>query len=120
VPFQYLLTNLLVDIRGAHGAVFIDPEGEAVELVSRRSTPYELKLEGAYNGIFLRKAADLARLVGAGQLAQLTLAGHGVKVLSRVLRSGYALVVVVDGGAPLAVAAAAMERASTAFNHEIP
>jgi hypothetical protein len=47
LAFQYLLNNLLVSVPGAQGAIFLDPEGEFVELVSRRATPYELKLEGA-------------------------------------------------------------------------
>ncbi|MFH1176049.1 MAG: roadblock/LC7 domain-containing protein [Acidobacteriota bacterium] len=120
MPFQYLLTNLLVDIPGAQGAVFIDSEGEAVELVSRRSTPYELKLEGAYNGIFLRRAAELASQLGAGELERLTIRGHHSQVIGRTLRSGYALVVVVDAGAPHSVAAAAMQRTAEALNQEIP
>jgi hypothetical protein len=52
VPFQYLLTNLLVDVPGALGAVFMDPDGESIELVSRRPIPYALKVGGATTGIF--------------------------------------------------------------------
>ena len=31
MAFQYLLNNLLVDVPGAQGAIFLDSEGESVE-----------------------------------------------------------------------------------------
>lgn len=120
MPFQYLLTNLVVDAPGAQGAVFVDPEGEAVDFVARRTTPYELKLEGAYHGIFLRRAGQLARLVGAGDLAQVTISGHKMQAMGMVLRGGYYLVLVLEPGSPTSVATAAMRRAAEALNQEIP
>ncbi len=120
MAFSYLLTNLLVDVPGAQGAVFLDPEGESVELVSRQATPYELKLEGAYHGIFLRQAARLAGLVGGGGLERLAIAGTQMQVMSRALKSGYYLVLIMEPGASVAVAGEALGRASAAFNSEIP
>ena len=119
MPFQYLLTNLVVDAPGAQGAVFVDPEGEAVDFVARRTTPYELKLEGAYHGIFLRRAGQLARLVGAGDLIQVSISGRSMQAMGVVLRAGYYLVLVLEPGAPASVAAAAMRRAADALNAEI-
>jgi predicted regulator of Ras-like GTPase activity (Roadblock/LC7/MglB family) len=119
MPFQYLLTNLLVDVPGAQGAVFLDPEGEAVELVSQSATPYELKLEGAYHGIFLRRAGQLARLAGAGSLERLAIAGSVVQVMSRALKGGYYLVLVMEAGTSIALAGEAMQRTSDALNREI-
>ncbi|MGE5236295.1 MAG: hypothetical protein ACM3O7_08115 [Acidobacteriota bacterium] len=120
MPFQYLLTNLLVDVPGAQGAVFMDPEGESVEVVSRQATPYELKLEGAYHGIFLRRAALLAQLVKAGELERISIAGRHLKVMSRVLKGGYYLVLVMEPGSPVWRASAAMARAGEALDREIP
>lgn len=119
MPFQYLLTNLIVDVPGAQGAVFVDPEGEAVDFVARRTTPYELKLEGAYHGIFLRRAGQLARLVGAGDLEHITIGGRSMRAMGMVLRAGYYLVLVMEPGAPASVAAAAMRRTGEALNQEI-
>ncbi|HUK12149.1 MAG TPA: hypothetical protein VLW17_02515 [Thermoanaerobaculaceae bacterium] len=119
MPFQYLLTNLLVDIPGAQGAIFLDPEGEAVELVSQRATPYELKLEGAYHGILLRKANRLAGLVGGGGLERLGIVGSAMQVASRALKGGYYLVVVMEPGTSLALAGEAMTRTGEALNREI-
>ena len=120
MPFQYLLTNLLVDVPGAQGAIFLDPEGETVEYVTRSTTPYELKLEGAYHGIFLRRAGALARLVEGGELENVAISGRHLKVMSRVLRAGYYLVLVMEPSSPTAVAGAAMVRAGEALNKEIP
>jgi predicted regulator of Ras-like GTPase activity (Roadblock/LC7/MglB family) len=120
VPFQYLLTNLLVDVPGAQGAIFLDPEGEAVEFVSRNATPYELKLEGAYHAIFLRQAARLAKVVETGELERLMIAGSQIKVLSRSLRAGYYLVLIVDRATPVSVAGEAMKRTARSLDAEIP
>jgi len=120
VPFQYLLTNLLVDVPGAQGAIFLDPEGEAVEYVCRTTTPFELKLEGAYHAIFLRQAARLARIAGGGDLEQLAIAGSEITVMSRTLRSGYYLVLVVSRGTPMSLAREAMRRTARSLNGEIP
>ena len=120
MPFQYLLTNLLVDIPGAQGAIFLDGEGESVAFVSRGATPFELKLEGAYHGIFLRRAAELGGLLAAGKLRHLLITGSQMKVVSRALREGYYLVVVLDVGAPVSLAEAALDRAAVVLDREIP
>jgi predicted regulator of Ras-like GTPase activity (Roadblock/LC7/MglB family) len=120
VPFQYLLTNLLVDVPGAQGAIFMDPEGEAIDFVTRRATPYELRLEGAYHGIFLRRAGALAKLIDAGELERLSIRGRQVHVISKALRAGYYLVLLMEAGAPPSVADAAMRRTAEALDREIP
>ena len=60
MPFNYLLTNLLVDVPSAVGAIFLDQEGEAIEWVTRHGDPYDLKVEGAYHTIFRRARQDPA------------------------------------------------------------
>lgn len=120
MPFQYLLTNLMVDVPGAQGTIFVDPEGESVEYVTRRATPYQLKLEGAYHGIFLRRAARLARIAGGGDLDVVALTGTQMRVMSYRLKEDYYLVLVMDRDSPLAVAREAMERVGEALNREIP
>ena len=120
MPFQYLLTNLLVDVPGAQGAVFLDSEGETVELVTRQATPYELKLEGAYHGIFLRRAARLAVLSQSGELERVSIVGSKMQVMSRALKGGYYLVLVMAPGTAMAIASVAVQRVSEALNREIP
>jgi hypothetical protein len=71
MPFNYLLTNLLVDVPHAVGAIFVDEEGEAVEWVTRHNDPYDLKIEGAYHSVLIRRLAKLAIDVKAGKNRQL-------------------------------------------------
>jgi predicted regulator of Ras-like GTPase activity (Roadblock/LC7/MglB family) len=120
MPFHFLLTNLLVDVPGAHGAIFLDPEGEFVEYVTRRANPYELKVEGALHGLLLRRAARLLRGAGGGEMGQLVVAGSHLKVLAHQLKGGYYLVLVMDPHAPLGLASRAAARTAQALNAEIP
>jgi predicted regulator of Ras-like GTPase activity (Roadblock/LC7/MglB family) len=120
VPFHYLLTNLLVDVPGAQGAAFLDAEGEAVDFVSRGATPYELKLEGAYHGLFLRRARKLVEIAGGGGLRRLVINGSAMDVMSRALRGDYYLVVILEPGSPVNAANAAIDRVVEALDREIP
>jgi len=119
VPFQYLLTNLLVDVPGAHGAIFLDWEGEAVELVTRQATPYELKLEGAYHGIFLKRLQKLSERGDGGAVHSLTLVGRHLKVIGHNLKNGYYLLLLVEPGTPLWRATRAVHHTAEALNREI-
>ncbi|MEP0775428.1 MAG: roadblock/LC7 domain-containing protein [Acidobacteriota bacterium] len=119
MPFHYLLTNLMADVPGLRGAIFVDPEGEAIEHVSRDGGLYELKLEGAYHGIFLRRASQLASVVGAGELERLVVAGSGLQVVTTALKDGYYLVLVLDAGAPISSLRGPMQRTVAALNREI-
>lgn len=114
-----MLTNLLVDLPGAEGAIFVDPEGECVDYVTRKATPYELKVEGAYHGLILRQATRLAALAASGALYSVAIAGNAMCVMSRPLNQGYYLVLVMEPGTPLSLAAKAMAKTGEALNREI-
>ena len=96
MPFNYLLTNLLVDVPHAVGAIFVDEEGEAVEWVTRHNDPYDLKIEGAYHSILVRRLAKLATDVNAGKIDSFTLEGSKLATLTQALPDGYYVVLVVD------------------------
>lgn len=119
MSIQDLLEDLVAKTNGALGAVFVDPEGEAIGLCARTATPYEMRLEAAYHGVFLRRATRLASLAGAGSLRRLTIAGRKMRVLSRPLKGDYYLVLVLEHDASVAVAANTLRRASVEFDREI-
>jgi predicted regulator of Ras-like GTPase activity (Roadblock/LC7/MglB family) len=96
MPFNYLLTNLLVDVPNAVGAIFVDPEGEAVDWVTRHTDPFDLKVEGAYHSIFIRRLAELAVRIEAGQVSSYILEGSTLTTLTHALPDGYYVVLVVD------------------------
>jgi len=85
MPFNYLLTNLLVDVPQAVGAIFIDPEGEAVEWVTRHGDPFDLKVEGAYHSIFMRRLENVSASAKAGPINSLVLEGSRLVTLTQAL-----------------------------------
>jgi hypothetical protein len=90
MPFNYLLTNLMVDVPEAVGAIFLDPEGEAVDWVTRHGDPYDLKVEGAYHSIFKRHLEDAAVSSEIGSMESRLVA------LTQSLPDGYYLVLVMQ------------------------
>jgi hypothetical protein len=58
--FQYVLANLLANNDHALGAIFLDGTGETVDLACGSGySPYEMKVIGAYLGIYLRQLEKL-------------------------------------------------------------
>ena len=42
MPLSYILSNLLADVPTAEAVVFVDAEGETVEVMSARLQPYDV------------------------------------------------------------------------------
>ncbi len=96
MPFNYLLTNLLVDVPEAVGAIFLDDEGEAVEWVTRHNDPFDLKVEGAYHSIFVRRLTTISAESQFGKLKQYIIKGEALTALTHPLPDGYYLLLVMD------------------------
>ena len=59
MPFQYVLTQLLANNENAVGALFVDDTGETVDhAATEQLTPNDLKVLGAYVGIYLRQISQ--------------------------------------------------------------
>ncbi len=120
MPFHYVLTNLLADVPGAVGAIFLDSDGEAVEWVSRREgEPYHLKVEGAYHAVIKRQIAEAAADSGNGEVDSYVLVGERLATLTQLLPDGYYVVLVAHRTSPLAVAAFHLRRAARILADEI-
>ena len=119
MPFNYLLTNLLVDVPAAVGAIFLDDEGETIECVTRHGDPYELKVEGAYHSIFKRKITEAASGLGPGHTTCYSLVGHRLTALTQVLPGGYYVVLVLGRAGPEALARFHLQRAARVLAREI-
>lgn len=94
MPFNYLLTNLLVDIPEAVGAIFLDDDGETVDFVTRHGEPFDLKVEGAYQGIFGRQLDSTISTAGIGDLECFVVEGDELATLTHILPAGYYVVLV--------------------------
>jgi len=119
MPFNYLLTNLLVDVPQAVGAIFVDPQGEAVEWVTRHNDPFDLKVEGAYHSIFMRQLEELTTSVDAGPIDSFVLEGSRLVTLTQALAGGYYVVLVVDRSGSRAHALHRLRRAAEVIANEI-
>ena len=119
MPFNYLLTNLLADVPGALGAIFLDGEGEAIEWVTRHGEPYEIKVEGAFHSIFKRRFAGPIEAMGGGPLRAYEIRGARLTALTRVLPGGYYVVLVIEAGVPVARARFRLERVARILEREV-
>lgn len=119
MPFNYLLTNLLVDVPGAVGSIFVDPEGEAVDWVTRHGDPYDLKVEGAYHSIFKRRIEEISAAFGGGTVEGYVLEGSDLVALTHLLPDGYYLVLVMRRAGQLGRARYHLRRAAVLFAREL-
>ena len=102
MPFQQILRELLEVTPGAVGAVFLDREGEAVELWSDRVFdvgPEGLRDIGTFQGVYLGQLKRLCERIGAGPPQRFAIDFEKARVLSCDLKEGYYLVLVIDPNA---------------------
>lgn len=102
MPFREILLEVLQTTGGAIGAAFLDSEGESVEVVSARpfdTDDHDLRIIGAYTGIFLSKLRRIAASTDGGTTQRFKIDFAASKVFCCDLRDGYYLVVIVDAGA---------------------
>jgi hypothetical protein len=119
MTFNSLLGNLLADVPQALGAVFVDPEGEAVDWAARAGDPYGLKIEGAYHSIFMRHLHSVSASSGCGSIASVVLAGSRLVTLTQALPDGYHVVLVVDREASQAQALNCLRSSARAFAEQL-
>jgi hypothetical protein len=120
MPFHYILTNLLVDVPEALGAIFLDDEGEAVEWVSNHDgPPYHLKVEGAYHAVIKRQLSEITMARGGGALSSYAFVGSRLATLTEVLPHGYYVVLVARRSGPLGLARFHLRRAAAVIADEI-
>jgi predicted regulator of Ras-like GTPase activity (Roadblock/LC7/MglB family) len=110
--FRNILQDLVTSTPGAIGALFLDWEGETVELVGDRpldADEHGLKIVGAYQGIFLTQLRDLCSRADAGRPHHFKIDFEATRVFSCDLKEGYYLVLVVDNTSHEAVAWRALD-----------
>ena len=95
--FRLILDELLVTTHGALAALFLDYEGETVELVCDRDlSDHGLRILGAYQGIFLMQLRTLCSNADAGMPSRFKLQFADNTVLSYDVKDGYYVVLLVD------------------------
>lgn len=94
MPFQYTLANLLANNDGAIAVLFLDETGETVDFACAEQTPFQMKLAGAYVGIYLHQLAGLLESVELGDAEILHIEREDIHIYASPLPYGYYLVLV--------------------------
>jgi predicted regulator of Ras-like GTPase activity (Roadblock/LC7/MglB family) len=100
VAFRRILDELLIATPGSIAALFLDYEGETVELLSQHELEtHDLKIIGAYQGIFLSRLRDICTTLDAGRPERFKIEFARVKILSFDLTDGYYVVLLLESTA---------------------
>ena len=117
--FQYVLANLLANNDEALGALFLDDNGETVDLACAGYTPYQMRVVGAYFGIYLRQIEKVLLGTEVGQPRLIHIEKKVVHIYAMPLPDGYYLVLVQRHPALVARARATMVEAAAQLTREL-
>lgn len=119
MPFQYILANLLAANDGAAGVLFLDDSGETVDLAcSEHATPYDLRVMGAYLGIYLRQIENVAEAGRLGVPRMIHIERGGLHVYAAPLPDGYHVALVQRPPALVARARQSLHQAADQLRRE--
>lgn len=119
MPLHYILANLLANNPGAVGALFLDDTGETVDLACTDLSPHEVKVAGAYLGIYLR---NMGRLLSEGDLGEpqvLHIEKDGLHIQAMALPEGYCLALLLRPPVLAGQARKTLEAAVASVRQEI-
>jgi predicted regulator of Ras-like GTPase activity (Roadblock/LC7/MglB family) len=119
LPFRSILSDLLLGVPGSIGAMFLDYEGETVELLGHNINADDLRIIGAYQGIFLDQLARLSDDAALGTPARMKIEFRAARILSSVMKDGYYLVLVIGPGANEGQAWRKLDECRDRLMHEI-
>jgi predicted regulator of Ras-like GTPase activity (Roadblock/LC7/MglB family) len=115
--FSSHLDELVRQVPEAICAVFIDGEGETVDLASRVN-PFDARIAGAEMSIVLDSIRRSRTKLGEGAVIELRIEGNARSILVRHVAEGYDIVVLVDSASITARVAEATAAASFALLKE--
>lgn len=118
MPIHYILANLLAKDENAAGVLFLDDSGETVDLACSDFTPYQMRLVGAYVGIYLKQLSKISREHDLGNAVRVHVEQDEVHIHAQALPEGYYLVLVQRRPGMVAQARRALEQAADELVHE--
>jgi hypothetical protein len=118
--FQYVLANLLAHNDHALGALFLDGTGETVDLACGTDfNPYEMRVIGAYLGIYLRQLERLLASNDLGEARMIHIEKRALHIYVVPLPEGYHLALVQGHPAMVAHARETMALAVEQLRQEL-
>lgn len=119
MPFQYILANLLAENDRAVGVLFMDGTGETVDVVCSGYTPEQLKVVGAYLGIYFRQLDRAMESAELGGPRMIHIEVGELHILATALPDEYYLVLVQKRPAVVARSRVSLLEAATELGHEL-
>lgn len=119
MPYHYILANLLATNDGAAGVLFLDDTGETIDLACANGQPEELRVLGAYLGIYLRTIERVAADGGLGEPRLIHLERGGLHVFTVPLPDGYHVALVQRQPALVGRACRSLEAAAAQLEAEL-
>ena len=117
--FQYVLANLIANNDHALGALFLDGSGETVDLACSDFSPYEMRVIGAYLGIYLRQLEKLVVGNDLGEPRMIHIEKNAIHIYVVPLPEGYHLALVQRQPAMVAQARATLADAVEQLKREL-
>ncbi|HEV8629742.1 MAG TPA: hypothetical protein VGV61_05445 [Thermoanaerobaculia bacterium] len=111
MAFEYILANLLAETNAA-GVLFLDGTGETVDVVCSDFTPYEMRVLGAYLGIYLKQVASSLEQWAMGRPKLVHVEKERLHIYALPLPEGYYLVLVQRRPALVGKARIQLDRAA--------
>jgi hypothetical protein len=119
MPYQYILANLLAEVESALGVLFVDEEGERVDLAARDREDLDLEITAAYLGIYLKRVVSLTMACKLGSPRVLLIERPGMTLLCSALSGGYCLGLVLRSPVGLGRATRSLLRAAADMEREV-
>lgn len=121
MAFGAILQDLVGRVPHARGAVFVDGEGEYVELYTTDGAAGEddMKLTGAHEGIVLNMFAEAARNSSQGAPRELYVRNQELDVFACMLKDGYFVLLTREPKGVPGQALFELRRAARAIEAEI-
>jgi hypothetical protein len=119
MPYHYILANLLATNDGAAGVLFLDDTGETIDLACAEREPEEMRVLGAYLGIYLRTIERVAADGGLGEPRMIHLERGGLHVFTVPLPDGYHVALVQRHPALVGRARRSLEEAAAQLERDV-
>jgi predicted regulator of Ras-like GTPase activity (Roadblock/LC7/MglB family) len=117
--FQYVLANLLANNDHCMGVLFLDAGGETVDLACSAMSHYEMRVLGAYLGIYLRQLDRIVANNNLGEPRLVHIEKRSVHIYAVPLPDGYYLAMVQRQPAMVARTRASLEEAVRQLTREL-
>jgi hypothetical protein len=119
MAFQFILANLLANNDRAVGVLFLDGSGETVDLACSEYTPYQMRVVGAYLGIYLRRLEKVLAGNDLGGPRMIHIEKQAIHIYAVPLPDGYYLGLVQRHPALVAQARRTLEEAVEQLKTEL-